>query len=453
MLFFGVWAAVAIAVLYLTREVLLPFFLAVVVAYVLAPLVGLLQKVRIGKRHVPRWVAVVVIYAGLIGALAAFIAVGVPRLMAEVERLADDAPRLVSTVREEWLPQLERQLLDTMAAYEQQEGVRAPVAPDGGTAAAEADAGVEEEPTSLRIVPAADGQGGYEVDIPPGGILVSREGNSYRIRTAADAHQDGGRYDIRASLRDAVRRLTENTQETTATILRTAQTVIRSVVKGIFTFFIMLMLSAYLLVTSDRIFGFARSLVRSRRRKQFDSLLRRIDKGLSGVVRGQLLIALVNGVLSAIGFYIADLNYWPILALIATLLSIIPIFGAIISSVPAVIVGLQNGIGTALFVLLWIVAIHQLEANVLNPKIMGDQAKVHPVLIVFALLAGEHVAGIAGALLAVPILSIVQSLFLHFRDQALGVPGPRPSVPPGPGGTVPPPTIPPPPRAPDDSEG
>ena len=53
---------------------------------------------------------------------------------------------------------------------------------------------------------------------------------------------------------------------------------------------------------------------------------------------------------------------------------------------------------------------------------MGDAVKVHPVLVVFALLAGEHVFGILGALLAVPLLSITQSVFLHFREVALGVP-------------------------------
>src|SRR5690606_38422494 len=163
-------------------------------------------------------------------------------------------------------------------------------------------------------------------------------------------------------------------------------------------FFITLMISAYMLITSDRILGFFRSLAAPEKRDRFDHLVDRIDRGLAGVVRGQLLIALVNGVLSGIGFWLADLRYWPILTLIATVLSIIPIFGAIISSIPAVVVGLQDGLGTALFVLAWIIGIHQLEANLLNPKIMGDAAKVHPVLVVFALLAGEHLFGIAGAL-------------------------------------------------------
>ena len=119
---------------------------------------------------------------------------------------------------------------------------------------------------------------------------------------------------------------------------------------------------------------FFRQLVRPDRRSMFDVLLSRIDRGLAGVVRGQLVICLVNGVLSGIGFYIAGLDYWPLLTLIATVLSIIPIFGAIISSIPAVVVGLQDGFGVALFVLAWIIGIHQVEANLLNPKILGDAA-------------------------------------------------------------------------------
>ena len=177
------------------------------------------------------------------------------------------------------------------------------------------------------------------------------------------------------------------------TLLRSAQSVIGGVIGSVFSFFITLMLSAYILITKDDILGFFRSMARPSKRTRFDDLIARIDGGLTGVVRGQLLIAVVNGVLSGIGFWIADLRYWPILALVATVLSVIPIFGAILSSIPAVIVGLQDSVWTALFVLVWIVGIHQIEANLLNPKIMGDAAKVHPVLVVFALLAASTSSG------------------------------------------------------------
>jgi predicted PurR-regulated permease PerM len=169
------------------------------------------------------------------------------------------------------------------------------------------------------------------------------------------------------------------------------------------------------MLTREKILSFFTSLVRPSSRPAFESLLARIDRGLSGVVRGQLIICLINGILSAIGFAIIGLKYWPVLALVAAVFSLIPIFGSIVSAVPAVAIGLTQGIGTAAFVLAWIVGIHQLEANLLNPKIMGDAAKIHPVLVIFSLLVGEHFFHAVGALLAVPCMSIAQSVFLHFR--------------------------------------
>jgi predicted PurR-regulated permease PerM len=175
------------------------------------------------------------------------------------------------------------------------------------------------------------------------------------------------------------------------------------------------MLAAYTMLTREKIFGFFESLLRPGSRSSFHVLLARMDKGLAGVVRGQLIICLVNGILSAIGFAAVGLKYWPVLAMLATVLSLIPIFGSIMSAIPAVFLGLTQSFGTAVFVLVWILGIHQLEANLLNPKIMGDAAKIHPLLVIFSLLVGEHFFGIMGALLAVPVMSITQSVFLHIR--------------------------------------
>jgi predicted PurR-regulated permease PerM len=62
----------------------------------------------------------------------------------------------------------------------------------------------------------------------------------------------------------------------------------------------------------------------------------------------------------------------------------------------------------------WILFIHFIEANYLNPRIMGTASKIHPVVIIFALVAGEHAYGIPGALLAVPAASILQSAFVFY---------------------------------------
>ncbi len=401
-LFFAVTAPIAIGILIFFREVLAPFALAVILAYVLAPIVALLEKIRVGARALPRWVAVVIVYLALLSGLAAAIGLGAPRLVAETTRAAREAPAAVRALREEWLPRLEAALRGAAALYG-----RPPT-----------EAASDEPPHGIRVVPREDGS--YEVALPPDGIEVVRQRDG-ELRIRVDTGERARR-DLGAIIADAIRDFFADTEAYAGAAIRSAQALVAKVVGGVFSFFIMLMLSAYMLITSERIYGFFRSLARRDQRDRFDELIARIDRGLAGVVRGQLVIALVNGVLSGIGFWLADLPYWPVLTLIATALSIIPIFGAIISSVPAVLVGLQLGIGTALFVLAWIIGIHQLEANLLNPKIMGDAAKVHPVLVVFALLAGEHVFGIVGALLAVPLLSITQSVFLHFREVALGVP-------------------------------
>jgi len=415
--FLAVTGAFALGVLYAFREVLAPFAVAMVVAYVFAPLVDWMEARHVGGRKVPRWLAVLVLYISLLGTLATSIAVGAPLLARELSRLGRETPRMVATARDEWLPAVDRMMRSFNASLTTtQPPTDEPEPPPATTTADETAAS---HVTHVEVRPRADGS--YEVILPSHGITVTPTEEGGFVVRAEDA-EPGAPADLSVQITEALRRQMQESEQTAGDALRTAQSLIAAVVNGIFKFFIMLMISAYMLITKDGILGFFRTLVSPARRRDFDLLLDRMDKGLSGVVRGQLLICVVNGVLSGIGFYLAGLNYWPVLTLIATVLSIIPIFGAILSSVPAVVVGLQNGIGTALFTLAWIIGIHQVEANLLNPKIMGDAAKVHPVLVVFSLIAGEHFFGILGALLAVPVLSIAQSLFLHFREVALGVP-------------------------------
>jgi predicted PurR-regulated permease PerM len=87
--------------------------------------------------------------------------------------------------------------------------------------------------------------------------------------------------------------------------------------------------------------------------------------------------------------------------------------------VPIVLVALVSGdegidVFRGVAMTLWIVGIHFIEANVLNPKIIGTAAKIHPVLVIFSLFLGEHTYGLVGALLAVPILSAISVLFMYF---------------------------------------
>jgi predicted PurR-regulated permease PerM len=408
----GFFLLIAVTVV-VFRAVLLPFALAIVIAYVLAPTIAAGERLRIAGRNPPRWVVVLVTYLVLLGALSGIVAVAVPTLTAEINKLSREAPGAVRVVRNRWLPSISRWLQNVAAPYLEE-------AEEGDSGAAQQPASSEKrESTSIRVK--SDEKGGYEVILPHRGLLVTPEGDhGFRIRAADDRLQTGE--ELAANINEIVSRTLENTESSAVGLLRTARKIIQALTSGIFTFFLTLMISAYLLITSDGIFDFFRCLYVPARRKDFDDLVARIDRGLTGVVRGQLIICAINGVLTGIGLYFLDVRYWLFLSMVAAVMSIVPIFGAILSSIPAVMVALSDGMVLALLVLGWIVIIHQIEANLLNPKIMGDAAKVHPVLVIFALLAGAHLAGVIGALLAVPVLSILQSFFYFLREHTLGVP-------------------------------
>jgi predicted PurR-regulated permease PerM len=205
--------------------------------------------------------------------------------------------------------------------------------------------------------------------------------------------------------------------------LEYGQKFVAAVVTGIGRLFLVLMVAAFILVDLERIKGFLRSLVPEQYQVDYDRIIVGVDRGLSGVIRGQLVICMINGLATYGGLLLFRVKYPLLLAGIAAVMSLIPIFGSILSSIPIVAIALISSgnfdLKQGVFVLAWIIGIHLVEANFLNPKIMGDAAKIHPVLVVFALVAGEHSYGLVGALFAVPVASVIQTIFVYYRRRML----------------------------------
>ena len=192
----------------------------------------------------------------------------------------------------------------------------------------------------------------------------------------------------------------------------------------IFDFFMVLMLTAFFLVFFPRIRDYMRDLVSPQFRDDYGKVLTRIDRRLSGAIRGQVIICLINAALTFPGLWFIGTHsaattvatYSVLLSVVAGVLSMIPIFGVILSTVPMVILALtQHSVGGALLVIAWISVIHAIEAYLLNPNILGHSASMNPIIVVFALLAGKQFGGLVGALLAVPIASVIVSLFGYYR--------------------------------------
>ncbi len=413
--FLGLSAAVVIAVIVAAHQVLLPFVLALVVAYVLLPAVRRVEQLR-----VPRWGAILIVYALTLGAIGGFISAIVPRLVAEGRGLAAEWPRLTATARDEWLPSVDKKLAgwSGQPAVSMGETPKPPAQPAPPPVVRAAGAEPEEKPAPFKLVHQPDGS--YEVRVADGVVFHERREGTWQIDQVEKTRVISSAQLLRDGFEKGVTYLQENSVE----LINIGRKVVFAIGGGIFTLFMTLMLAGYLMLTHERIFAFFRGLWIPAARGSFDRFVDRLDRGLSGVVRGQLMICMVNGVLSAIGFSLFGLKYWPILALVAAVMSLIPIFGSILSSVPAVAIGLTQSPTTAVGVLAWILGIHQLEANFLNPKIIGDAAKIHPVLVVFSLIVGEHFFQLPGALFAVPCMSIAQTVFIHFREVTMGVEDP-----------------------------
>jgi predicted PurR-regulated permease PerM len=137
----------------------------------------------------------------------------------------------------------------------------------------------------------------------------------------------------------------------------------------------------------------------------------KIEKRLGGWVRAELLLMLIIGLLSYIGLRLLGIDYALPLAILAGLLEIIPSIGPFISAIPAVLLGLLISplMGLAVAALYFLV--QQLENNLIVPQVMAKECGLNPLITIIALISGFNLAGIVGAILAVPVVLLIEIIF------------------------------------------
>ena len=363
----SLWLALLVC-LWTVHEVLLPFIIAGFLGYILNPLVTRANEKGIRGRKPPRWAAILIIYAGFFAITYLASIFFIPQIVSEMTKLTQATTQLADELTDEKIDAFAKQIETKLASYN----------------------------VHVRILGTSSPSDTSMMDSPEN-ILTLDIGQVWR-----------------QMLKDSALLLKQETR----VILGQAQAIIAGLMGFIFKFFLVLMITAFLLSDIDRVKNFFFSMVPLEDQNEFNGLLGRFDRGLSGVVRGQLLICLVNGILTLIGLLIFNIKFAFVLATLAAIFSLIPIFGTIISTIPIVLVGLTQSFLTGLAGLLWILGIHFLEGNFLNPKIMGDASRIHPALIVLALMTGQHFYGMTGALFAVPIASILVTIFTHVLNKA-----------------------------------
>jgi predicted PurR-regulated permease PerM len=206
------------------------------------------------------------------------------------------------------------------------------------------------------------------------------------------------------TMREAVERAPGTGGDAVGKVART----VAGVAGGIFGVFTILILTFYMLIDSWNLHNSLVRLFPRDRRQRVDAASREVMTKVSAWLGGQLLLAGVIGASSAIGLWAIGVPFFYVLALISAIGEMIPVIGPILAAIPAIAVAASVSIEKVVLVLIFFVVQQQLENHVLVPKIMSRQVGVSAVTVIIALLIGGSLAGIAGAILAVPTAAILQ---------------------------------------------
>lgn len=188
-----------------------------------------------------------------------------------------------------------------------------------------------------------------------------------------------------------------------------------SVVSGVFNMFIAIIVSIYILCQRKGIVEFwgkfIKSIVGKERHKKIDRYFRNGNEIFFKFLTSQIIDALIVGILVSIVMLILNVKYAVLLGFMIGLFNLIPYFGAIVAVIIAIIITiLTGGIGQAIIMAVVVIILQQIDANIINPKIVGNSLDISQLVIIFAVTIGGAYFGILGMFLAVPIVTIIKMI-------------------------------------------
>jgi len=234
------------------------------------------------------------------------------------------------------------------------------------------------------------------------------------VRWLTEGPFDLQRSEIDESVQSALDSLRSNAGGIGAGVLSGAS-LLAEVIAGLL---LMIVLVFFFVHDGRGIWRFGLSLVPSGRRELVDGAGREVWKATAGYMRGVALIALVDAVLIGIALALLGVPLVVPLMVLVFFGAFIPLVGAVVSGAIAALVALiSNGVVDAALVVVAIVAIQQVEGDLLYPNVVGKLIRLHPVAILLVLTAGTVIAGIIGALLSIPVAAAAWTAYRYVRER------------------------------------
>ena len=194
-----------------------------------------------------------------------------------------------------------------------------------------------------------------------------------------------------------------------------------NVFSGIFDVFVSIVVSVYILLQRSSIIRalrrFARAIFKKNTYETLDKYFTNANEVFFTFVTSQLLDAVIVGILTTVAMLIIKVKYAPLLGFIIGLFNMIPYIGAIVAVAFGILVTfITGGFGKALVMAIVVIILQQIDANIINPKIIGSSLKTSPLLVLFSITIGGAYFGIIGMFLAVPIAVVIKTILTDFVD-------------------------------------
>jgi predicted PurR-regulated permease PerM len=188
--------------------------------------------------------------------------------------------------------------------------------------------------------------------------------------------------------------------------------IISAIFGGLLSFILILVLSFYFLVQEDGVADFLKLITPLRNEKYVVDLWKRSQRKIGQWMQGQFLLGIIIAVLLYLGLMILGVKDALLLAVLAGLLEIIPVFGPIISAVPAIIIAFVGGGFTAAILVLGLyLIVQQFESHLIYPLVVKKVVGVSPILVILALIIGAKLAGFLGIVLSAPAVAALMEFF------------------------------------------
>ena len=247
------------------------------------------------------------------------------------------------------------------------------------------------------------------------------QANATIARLQQFSDRAGLRIDVAAQIRSGLTAVAGRIPQFTGNFVDIGMTVVRQTTY----FIIIVVLSIYMLLDSRRI---GQSIARhfpTRSEADGREYVRRAKTAVVDYVKAQVLLSVVMGasvgaamwILSLVGAFPSGGRYALFFGAWAALMEAIPYLGPVLAAVPPTVIAVFDSPLSALWVIITFILIQEIEGHILVPVIMGSRFRVHPLVVIFAILAGGEIHGITGMLIAIPLIPLIKETYLFFRPR------------------------------------